>query len=196
QLGLPADFPLTIDEALLKPFGLNDPRLDDLRKANDALYLALLQYEEPPAKAVLADAGRKLRDEFAQLGEVAAIVSEEMGKWRSQVEREKATLGAGAGPIAEDERDSFDRQVKLLDELSEGLRTSRASLADNVDNTEEFLEKLDGADPAAAFKTIRQDLVGRDFRARLSELFVIQPQVRACLIAVNPPDLPLDHAVS
>jgi len=196
QLGMPADFPIKVDEALLRRFELNDPKLDDLRSANDKLYLSLLQYDAPPAKPVMADTARSLLDEFRQLVEVAGSVEGELARWRGRLEAGKGRIGAGSGPLEQDERESYERQVKLAAELGDAYAASRVSLAENIRQADAFLAKLDGTTPEEAWEKIRQNLVGQDFRARLAELFVIQTQVRVYLIEVAPVPLTLDQAVS
>ena len=196
QLGLPPDFPVKIDETLLKKFELSDSRHDTLRADHDELTLALLQFDEPPEKSVMADAARKLLAEFKQLREVSDQVKKELAKWRDQLEKEKGKKGAGPGPTEDDERESDKRQRVLSKELTDGFTISRAALLDNIDNTEEYLEKLDAADPEVAWLVLRQDLVARDFRARLAEQFVIETQARVYLIEVNPVEMTLEKAIS
>jgi len=195
-LGLPADFPLKIDETLLTQFELNDPRLDTLRRENDALYLSLLQYDRPPGRGVMADAARKVKTQFAQLDAVTRLVSAELARWRARIAAETGKAGTGPGQTEQDERESFKRQVRLAGELAVAFETARGALADNLENTDEFLEKLDRTDPQVAWRVLRQELVGRDLRARLSELFVIQTQVRVYLIELNRVELTVEQAVS
>ena len=196
QLGLPADFPMTLDESLLKQFELNDTRLDTLRRDNDALYLALLQYDQPPARQVMVDAARKLKGEFQQLVAVTDIVDKELKQWLARIEEEKGKVGTGPGPTEQDERASFENQRKLSNDLAKSFQAARESLADNVDNTDEFLESIDLLPREDAWRKLRQELVGRDFRARLSELFVIQTQVRVYLIELNRVEMTVPQAIS
>ena len=194
-LGLPADFPLEIDESLLKRFELNDARLDSMRKTNDELYLSLLQFGEPPPRPVMADAARKLLEEFAVLRDVSDLVAKELAKWGGQIEADRTRAEAGVGPLGDDDRESYRREVKLADELKKAFLDCRASLDDNVGDVRDFLGSLDASDPEAALRKVRE-YVGRSLRARLSELFVIETQVRVYLIELNAVELTVDQAVS
>ena len=198
QLGLPADFPVTLDETLLKKFELNDPRLDNLRKTNEALYLSLLQYTDaaPPPKAVMADAARKVLNEFEQLRDVARGVTVELKRWRERLAAQKGKVGTGPGPTEADEKASYERQVKLADELSAGYDTALKSLGVDIDFTLDYLEWFDTYPVEKAFSTLRQELVSRTFRERLAEFFVIQTQARVYLIEVAPVDLTVERAIS
>lgn len=194
-LGLPADFPLDLDESLLNRFELNDTRLDALKKGNDTLYLALLQYDQPPPREVMAEAARTLLREFRQLRDVSTQVGTELARWRARIEAKTGKSGTGPGPTEQDERESLRKQSELVRELSDGYQTSVAALDDNIGDTNEYLEKLGKADPVKAFEAIRQELVSRDFRARLAEQFLIENQVRVYLIDVNPVELTVPQAV-
>lgn len=196
-LGLPADFPVTIDESILNRFELNDRRLDSLRRSNDALYLGLLQYDvdKPPAASVIVDAARSLLDEYRTLAGVSELVGTEMTKWDRQIEGDRARVDAGVGPIGEDDRVSFRRQLKLAAELRTAYEDTKLLLEDNIQTTSDLIDSAPTADPKEVLRKLR-DFVGRDLRARLSELFVIETQVRVYLIELNPVNMEVDQAVS
>ncbi|HEX8201677.1 MAG TPA: hypothetical protein VF590_14435, partial [Isosphaeraceae bacterium] len=107
-LGLPPDLPVTLDDSILRPFQLNDPRLDELRARNDALAVSLLDRDEPPPAEALADAGRTLLKEYAQLDEVFAGALDEAARLRRE---------AGAPGTPEDRAAAADR-VALADRLA------------------------------------------------------------------------------
>ena len=198
QLGLPPDFPIKVDESLLTQFELNDPRLDSLRKVNDDLYLELMQYDPKlaPDRAILANSATKLLLEFKQLREVSKIVEGELVKWRARIEGERGRVGTGAGPIEQDEKESFERQVGLEKVLSKAFNSAIENLEFNVENISDFIKSIDKIEPAEALAKLRQDYVGRDFRARLSELFVIQTQARVYFIDLNRVDMTVSDAIS
>ena len=220
QLGLPADFPMTIDAAPLKQFELSDSRLDTLRRDNDALFLSMLQYDKPPGREVIAKTARKVQAEFKQLSEVSKGVAKEMAKWQARIAAEKGKVGTGPGPLEEDEKESLKSQEKLAKELAEGLGMARRVLADNLENMAEFIEKLDqtpmlfpfGLEPIIplgatiekvgptnaedAWRDLQQNIVGRDFKARLSEQFVVETQVRVYLIELNRVEMTVPQAIS
>ncbi len=196
SLGLPADFPVKVDEKILDQFVLNDPRLDTLRTESDKLYLALLQYEGKPEKPVMAEAAKKLRDQFQQLREVATTLNDELGRWKTQLQERKARDKDGVGLLEDDEKASDQRQGALADVLEKDYKNALTLLDSNIKKVEEYIAKLDTADHEAAWVTLQQDFVGREFRARLSELFVIQTQVRVYLIELKMVDITVEQAIS
>ena len=68
---------MRLDDSILDIFELND-RLDALRTRNEALYLSLLQFEDPPSMEFMAEAGRTLRAELVELEPIAAGVADEL----------------------------------------------------------------------------------------------------------------------
>jgi len=195
-LGLPPDFPVKLNESLLKKFELNDPRLDSVRKENQKLYLSLLQHDVVPEKKILAQGAADLLVQFQELEKISPDVLKELDKWKSQIEAEKKEVGTGPGPLDQDEQESLKRQVDLEKELRVGYAESIDLLKKNIEDIKKFSETLDKANDAEAWETLRQELASREFNARLTELFVIQTQVRVYLIQVNPMDLTLDQSIS
>ncbi|AGA29873.1 TolC family protein [Singulisphaera acidiphila] len=196
QLGLPPDFPVKLDESLLKKFELNDPRLDTLRKSNETLYLELLQHDGPPSKEIMVDATKRLLSDFEVLHEVALGVGEELEKWQKRIASQKGRVGTGAGPLEQDELASYQKEVELSKQLTEGYKLSHAALAESSRDTQKFLDGLDKADRFEAWAKLRQGLVSGEFRARMTEQLVIETQVRVYLIEVNKIDLTLEQAIS
>ena len=160
------------------------------------LYLGLLQFDKPPERAVLVDSTKKLLDEFNDLKAVAKIIDGELKKWRTRIDAERGKVGSGKGPIEEDDKESFERQVQLEKQLSAAFETSGRALDDNIQTTNDLLDSIATSDPATVLNKLRQDFVGRDLRARLSELFVIQTQARVYLIDLNRIDLTVTEAIS
>ncbi|WP_422930517.1 TolC family protein [Singulisphaera sp. PoT] len=195
RLGLPTDFPVKLDETLLKKFELNDPKLDELRKANKNLYLALLQHNEAPDKSVLSDAASDLLGEFKDLERLSVDLAGELTKWKARIEEDKKTVGTGPGPLDQDERDSLNRQIDLSKSLSVSYDESKVSLGKNLTKIQDFIDNLEKIDEDEAWETLLQELATREFNARFTELFVIQTQIRIHLIEVNPMDLTLDQAI-
>jgi outer membrane protein TolC len=194
QLGLPPDFPITLDDSLLKRFELSDPHIDDLRKENDDLYLSLLQFEQAPPKDLMTNTARELRSNFLELRAIGTAVAAEMERWQAKLESKKGRVGTGPGPLEEDERASLQRQVTLFAELSAGFKQAMASLDDDIVSTDKFLATVQTANPDESQRTLNQ-LVGQAFRARLSEIFVVQTQTRVFLIDVAPVEFTLDQAI-
>jgi len=195
RLGFPPDLELRLDDSVLNIFELNDPRLDALRTRNEALYLSLLQYTDPPSRKVMAEAGRTLRAELAELEPIAAGVADELRRWRADLGGDGGrTPGGTASP---DRSETLDRQRTLSKGLGTVLADASAQITDNLQTIDTFLAGLDVADPEDAtlemrnlraigdFQAIR-DLVGKEFRARFSEIFISQTQVRVFLIELAP----------
>ncbi|WP_406700472.1 hypothetical protein V5E97_16825 [Singulisphaera sp. Ch08] len=196
RLGLPPDFPVKLDESLLKKFELNDPRLDSLRKDNEALYLQLLQHDGPPSQAIMSDATNRLLGDFEVLHEVALMVGKEIEQWQTRIEAQKGRVGAGPGPLEQDELASYQKEVELSKKLLLAYNLSRDALTKSREDTKAFLDSIDKADPEVAWTRLRQGLVSGEFRARMTEQLVIQSQVRVYLIEVNEVDLTLEQAIS
>ena len=193
RLGFPPDLELRLDDSILNIFELNDPRLEALRTRNEALYLSLLQFTDPPSREVLAEAGRTLRAELAELVPVVAGVADELQRWRADLDGDDGR--APGGTESPDRTDTLGRQRTLSDQLGTVLADARALIADNIQTTDAFLAGLGKADPKDSFQAIR-DLVGKEFRARFSELFVSQTQIRVFLIELAPVDVDLRAAIA
>ncbi|SIN95558.1 Outer membrane efflux protein [Singulisphaera sp. GP187] len=196
RLGLPADFPVKLDEVLLKKFELNDPRLDSLRKDNESLYLELLQHDGPPSQDIMVDAGKRLLDDFEELKEVALVVGKELEKWLARIKSQEGKVGTGPGPLEQDELASYQKEVELSEKLSQAYSLSRDAMIKSSEETQKFLDGVAKADPEEAWTKLRQGLVSGDFRARMTEQLVIQSQVRVYLIEVNKVDLTLEQAIA
>ncbi len=212
QLGLPPDFPVKLDESLLTQFELNDKRLDTLRKVNEDLYLGLRQFDAPPDRAALVESARKLLDEFRQLKEIVPVIEGELNSWRSRLEAQKGNVGTGPGPLEQDAKESYERQVGLAADLAKSFKISSEGLDSNVKELNDYLATMEVNNrkedagtiapddiPKVRLKELedlRDTHVGRDFRARLSELFVIEIQARVYLIDVNRIEMTLPQAIS
>ncbi|MEJ7637398.1 MAG: TolC family protein [Singulisphaera sp.] len=110
RLGFPPDLELSLDDSILNIFELNDPRLDALRTRNEALYLSLLQFEDPPSAEFLAEAGRRLRAELVELEPIAAGVADELQGGGRTRRDDGRTPGGTASP---DRSETLDRQRTL-----------------------------------------------------------------------------------
>ncbi|MHC5537307.1 TolC family protein [Singulisphaera rosea] len=195
QLGLPADFPMTLDEEMLKGFELNDPGLDVMRAESEKLYLSLLQYDEPPSKSFMGDTAQRLLKDIEELKGVGQGVGKELDQWLAQIKAEKGKVGTGPGPTEQDERESLDRQIELSKSLVDAYAATRFDLEEDVRDIKEYLETLDKTDLNEAWRTLHDVFISREFRSRLTELLVIQTQIRVYLIEVKPVDLTVEKAI-
>lgn len=116
----------------------------------------------------------------------------ELGDWQRRLETEGKR--GFAGPEAAEQKAYYERKAQLARQIETVLEETRQSLKDNRDKLTTFLTKLDSLPLGDAVKTIR-DLVNKEFRARLSEVFVAQTQIRVFLIEFKPVNLTVDQAI-
>jgi outer membrane protein TolC len=191
QLGLPPELEVRLDDQALQQFQLNDPKLDTLRTANDELHLSLIQSDEPP-RSQLAAAGRQLQKAQKELRQIRSQVGQELRRWQSRLEAERRR--GFSGPDAEQDRRYYERKAELARRIEAVLDEWEQSEHEDEDKLETLLKKLETMPLADAARTIR-DLVNKEFRARLSEVFVSQTQVRVFLIELQPMNLTVDQAI-
>ncbi len=191
-LGLPPDLPVTLDDAPLDMFELNDPRLEDLRQRNDELYLSLLQDEAAPPLEVLDEAAGALIEGFAELRALLDEALGEMFLWRTRLGLIDAL---GERPLPPDDlEDAQASQVELAERLRLNLQRTSSALDESLQKAILVRETLDSTDPEEVWTALR-DLSGRAFRTQFSDLFVSQAQVRVYLIELTPVELTSEQAV-
>jgi outer membrane protein TolC len=191
QLGMPPELEVRLDDKVLRQFQLNDPKLDDLRTRNDELHLRLIQTDEP-ARSDLTAAGEQLRKAQGELKRIRAQVGDELRRWQDRLEAERRR-GFG-GPDAAQDRKYYERKADLARRIEDVLEEWEQSEKEDEDRLATLLAQVETLPLADAVKTIR-DLVNKEFRARLSEVFVAQTQVRVFLIELAPVNLTLDQAI-
>jgi outer membrane protein TolC len=216
QLAIPPNAQVRLDDSKLKLFELSDPRFDRLRTRNDEQYLQLLQFEDPPTNEVMADHLRKLLADFAELERIRASITAEYQKWDALIPDEPPEGAAGTGDLLldkvgapgadpnvgqadadisrEEVRKTIQRQAERARKVLSDLNETRQSMADDVSEARDVLQSLGKMERARALEKLR-DLVGKDYRGRLAELFVAQTQIRVYLIELPPVDLSLDQAL-
>ncbi len=191
QLGLPPELEVRLDDKVLQQFQLNDPRLDTLRTQNDELHLRLIQSDEP-ARSDLQAAGRQLQQAQRELTEVRKQVGEELIRWQGRLEAERKR--GFTGPDALQDRKYYERKAELAIRIEQVLEEWEQSEKQDEDKLATLLAAVETMPLAEALKIIR-DLVNKEFRARLSEVFVAQTQVRVFLIELAPVNLTVDQAI-
>jgi outer membrane protein TolC len=191
QLGLPTELEVRLDDKALQQFQLNDPKLDTLRTANDALGLSLFQSEEPP-RSQLTAAANQLKKAQRELKGIRKQVGEELSLWQSRLQAERKR--GFSGPDADQDRRYYERKADLARRIETVLDEWEVSELEDEDKLETLLRRVDTLPLADAVKTIR-DLVNKEFRARLSEVFVAQTQIRVFLIELEPVKLTVDQAI-
>jgi outer membrane protein TolC len=191
QLGLPPEMEVRLDDQVLERFQLNDPKLDSLRTRNDALHLKVLQSDEP-ARSELSAAASQLGGFQKELKQIQAEAVGELKRWQARLEAERKR-GFG-GPDAEQDRRYYERKADLARRIEDVFEEWAETMKDDEDRLTTFLARVDTLPMADAIQEIR-DLVNKEFRARISEIFVAETQVRVFLIELQPVELTVDQAI-
>jgi outer membrane protein TolC len=187
-LGLPPWLEVQLDESLLEPFELNDPTLEELRQRNEALYLELLQPDQAPPAADLAAAHEKLLVQQQELEVILDEVAGELERWKGRLERGDREEPSAVVP-------QHAEQAALAARLGESLATVRESFAEDLRDAGAARETLPQTAPDEAWQKLRE-LVGRRFRDRLADLFLIETYVRVHLIELESVDLDESQAIA
>lgn len=198
ELGLPPNLPMKIVEKPLELFEFNDARLDQLRSANDELYLSLLQTDSAPPRDELLSALSTLNTNQERLAALLGEVRNDLDRWRTRLhlvdERGEVPLPEPPEGASEAERFEFNLAVSL----DTSLREAAESLTADTARARKLAQLIAGAAPdalAEPWKELR-DLVGDNFRSRLSDAFVTQTLARVYLIELTPVDLDEQQAVA
>lgn len=172
QLGLPPSMPLSLDDALLAPFQLNDPEFLDLQEHLEKLLAEFRGQDEAPPVEELKRGYERLLADVDRLPRLFAMVESELQRWRAQALPDNPD-------DAERERKSRDHLVVQVAELRLDQDRLRGRIRDAA------------ALVAPARRQLDWDLMqklARDEIALVSQLFVIQNQARVFL--VNPKPFP------
>lgn len=185
QLGLPPALEADVDDSDLRQFVLNNPKLDQLTQQNEEIRISLLQFDENavPSLDDLSFAREGLAAITRELQPIAAEVREEMDSWLSRLKAEQeefAEIQKHGDATSELERrrqlaESLDR---ILTELNDDANANDALLK----QSEDFVA---GSNVKSAMDTLGI-ISGRTLRQLLTDLFVIQTQVRVYLVDVTP----------
>lgn len=137
----------------------------------------------------MTETARKLKADYADLDVVYKIALGEMARWKTRIAADK-----GRPRLLDDEREGLTRQTELAAALEDALIEAGKQIEYHLDEIEKSLAELGKVEPQESFRKIR-DAVGKDFRGRLSEVFVAQTQARVFLIELPRVDLKLDEAI-
>ena len=191
QLGLPPEMEVRLDDTVLQQFQLNDPKLDTMRTENDARHLKLLQSDELP-RSELTAAARQLQKGYDELEEQQILAKKELRRWQVRLEAERKR--GFSGPDAAQDKAYYERRADLARRIEDGLDEWEELVKDNRDKLTTFLLQVERMTLPDAVKTIR-DLVNKQFRSRLSEVFAAQTRIRVFLIELKPVNLTVDQAI-
>ena len=138
-LGLPSWVSFEVDESLLEPFELVDPKLVDLQDDTQVLFESLVQFL-PPERAPL-EALKKSFAEYERLrdraAEVLPEVEADLARWQ---ERLAQTDDSG---FSEDDQLDIQQQKLLADRIAEGLSELRRGLDRREEFNLQLMQKLD-----------------------------------------------------
>lgn len=185
QLGLPPTLEAGLDDSDLRQFQLSNPLLDQLTSRNETVRVELLQFDEAtlPDTEHLTSAHDALAVILAESLPIVREVEGELANWTARLEAERTTIEM-LEP-ADERRSEFERRAELasrlasiLDELVEDAGTTEAQL------TQAF-EFISGNDRVNALKTLHL-VSGETLRQLVTDLFVVQTQVRVFLVDVRP----------
>jgi outer membrane protein TolC len=192
QLGLPPWVPFEIDETLLEPFELVDPRVEQLQQETDEIYLALVQYVAPETapRDVLQQAFIRyieLRDAAAEL---LPELAEELAQWTTRLN------ATDLQTLDQDDRLDIEQQFALAERIEARLAEQQVA-AEQRQEFDARLKQLVSAEPAdpLALEAI-QRAVGVVLRAELDELYVAQSQIRMFLIEIEPLQIKEQQAIT
>jgi outer membrane protein TolC len=191
SLGLPPELEVRIDDSALDQFELNDTRIDKLRTGGETLFLKLLQNEEL-SPTELEQAGRSLKSAYGVLEKVHDQALVEYGKWKERLESVKQK--GFSGPEAKHNQEISDRENFLAGEVRKVLTEADQEIDNDQRDVDKFLATLGATTPLDGTKALR-DLVGKEFRSRLSEVSVAQTQIRVYSIVLQPVELTVNQAI-
>ena len=195
QLGLPPEIALKIDDSPLKVFELNALALDDLQAKSETLYLSLVQPDLPPPNPVLREGAETLKGHFAKLTTVLDQAETELATWRERL----GHLDDNGEELPLPPNVPFDdpdeaRQSELAYRLRKDLLETRETIAANLEDLEKLVLRFEIGDPKKNWEDLRE-LIGKQFRGRLSDILVAQAQVRVHLIELPEIGLSSEEAV-
>lgn len=139
QLGLPAWIPLEIDESLLDPFELVDPRLEALDAEVQVIYEELVKYL-PPVQAP-KELLRSTYDKFVamreEVAEVMPSVQDELLQWKTYLK------DIDSAELTSDDRLDYEQQVELSQDVESALALLQETLNDREQSNRKVLEKIE-----------------------------------------------------
>jgi outer membrane protein TolC len=185
QLGLPPTLEATLDDSDLQQFELNNPVLDELTRQNEDLRIALLQFDEvtQATPAQLAAAHQELLQIEMATMPVVEEVEAELLEWKSRLAGEQQQIDVLAD--IDERRNEFERRLELADRLTQLLDELVTDAATNSTLLQQAAESINGGDSTAGLSQLNI-VAGQTLRQLLTDLFVIQTQVRVFLVDVRP----------
>lgn len=139
DIGLPSWVAFDIDQSLLEPFELVDPKLVQLQDEAQELFEALVQFL-PPERAPI-ESLKEYYDQYVKIrDQVAAIlpnVESDLGKWKDRLEQ---TDESG---LTNDDQLDYQQQKQLSDRIGDTLVELRKTLEGRQKFNQQVIEKID-----------------------------------------------------
>jgi len=181
-LGLPPNLPVKIDDSILAPFQLNDQALENLAGEIEIFFAEYRVLDQAPPLANLRDGFARLQRFHGRTLKLVTEVDQELARWKKQVDENKETT-----PEADQERANYKRLADQIPDLRKELGDLRRAI-------DESLGKLTEADRKEAWESLQ--IRTRKQNAALTQLLVIQTQIRVSLIKLKPTQYEEDKATS
>lgn len=212
-LGLPASVEFELDESLLDQFQLSDPRLEELLDFATDAYQELIQTLPPeiPERESLEKTHERLIELLDQTADFLPDVEEELNTWQERIEQ-------GPRELADDEeRLDFERQKQIAESVTVRFNALKTDLQKDISNAEkwdiddpignrQFLDIPFAKDDLKPELLAEEDTlklswrqlarqVGNRLRDRISNLFILQTQIRLFQIEIVPFDIQQEQAI-
>ncbi len=172
SLGLPPSLDAKIDDSVLKQFELTDPALTTLQQNIEKLQAEYRELDQPPTIVKLDDGYKRLKTFQVETVRQANALQAEIDNWRN------SSLGADEDKeLVQRERASQESQVRDLADTKKDL----ATLGKAIDLANSGLLQAPIGPAMTTFQKQSDALVGA-----VSELYVIQTQVRVYQIKLKP----------
>ena len=204
QLGLPPWVPFKVNESLLAPFELVDPKVVDLQARTQRLYERLLQYtptESIPSTVAPYEALTTAFDDYqkinAEIAELLPSVMKDLKQWQEKLK------SVDYDKLSVNERLDYKLQTDIarriasnLNELEKGLEKReefdgelQQKIAKYHDEPTTIQNDNSGATlpppKVMAWKSV-YSAVGGPLREEIANLYIAQTQIRLFLIELNP----------
>ena len=192
QLGLPPDLLVTLDDSLLKPFQLIDPRLTKVQEElKDFVHLWARLDDENPALEGLRTAAQALSGLQEKLNtDGMQLIEADLERFRKNESQRLASLSD------DQERLEFKRNTERNVRLFASLKQDFAQSKSEIDELQKTIavKNLSLAKRKAALRTIAD--LQEDILKTSQGMSVVQINLRVELISLNQFDMPLEQAVA
>lgn len=183
RLGLPPQLEIELDDSLLTPFQFNSPEITQLQEEVERFLAEYRELDQAPTLGRLQEGFAVLRTLYEQSLEQFLIVQEELQQWTPE------TTQSASQDADQREREQAAR---------ESLETRLEELLAEVQKFEQALEMETTAAPArtAAETWVSVQGLARRLSSYIGDAFVVQTQIRAYRVQLEPVDWQRDEAIA